>query len=361
MTTLPGGLTFSDGLITDIRHGETTAVENMLVAAGFIDIQVNGGWGHDFTADPASIWEVGRRLPETGVTSFLPTIVTAPYSVVEAAVEVLRSGPPRGYVGADPIGLHVEGPWISPAWRGAHNPEHLRAPDPSVARRWADSGVVRMVTIAPELPGATEVAEILSAAGVVVSAGHTGADFETATRALEGPWHAVTHLFNQMTGFQHREPGMVGAALLSSRLCGLIVDGLHSHPSGSQMAWSHLGPERTVLVTDAMSATGLGEGTYPLGDLEVTVGPDGPRTPAGDLAGSILTMDRAVANLTQWTSATVGQALTSASLAPATVIGAEDRGRLKRGMRADLVVLDHHYRVRKTMIEGAVVYRASGV
>lgn len=333
---------------------------DVVVAPGFVDIQINGGWGHDFTAEPDSIWEVGRKLPETGVTTFLPTLVTAPYSVADAAIEVLRAGPPPGYVGADPIGLHIEGPWISPEWKGAHNPDHLRSPDTDIAGRWADSGVVRMVTIAPELPGATEVAEILSRAAVVVSAGHTGADFETASRALDGTWHAVTHLFNQMTGFGHREPGMVGAALVSSRPCGLIVDGLHSHPGAIRMSWNQLGPERTVLITDAMGASGLGDGNYRLGDLEVTVGRDGPRNQAGDLAGSTLTMDLAVANIVQWTHATVAEALTSASLTPARLIGAEDIGRLEPGMRADLVVLDDRLRVLETMINGVTVFQSQG-
>ena len=134
-------------------------------ASGLIDIQINGGWGHDFTADPASIWEVGRHLPETGVTAFLPTIVSAPYEFVDAAIDVIQAGPPPGYVGADAVGLHIEGPWISEEWKGAHNPDHLRLPDPTVARRWAESGAVRMVTLAPELELAFETAGILSDSG----------------------------------------------------------------------------------------------------------------------------------------------------------------------------------------------------
>jgi len=356
MTEPLEGFRFADGLITDLPYG----LDGERVSAGFVDVQINGGWGHDFTANPSSIWEVGRRLPETGVTTFLPTIVSAPYQVVHAAIEALRVGRPPGYAGADPIGLHIEGPWISSEWRGAHNPDHLRLPDPKVADRWAASGVVRMVTIAPDLTGADEVAGILSAAGTVVSAGHTGADFETASRALNGPWSAVTHLFNQMTPFHHRQPGMVGAALISERPCGLIVDGLHSHIGALELAWRHLGPDRTMLITDAMAATGLGEGSYLLGGIDVTVGPDGPRNPSGVLAGSTLTMDRAVANLARWTTATVDQALASASLTPARAIGANDRGRLEPGLRADLVVLSDELRVVKTMVGGEIVYRSGG-
>jgi N-acetylglucosamine-6-phosphate deacetylase len=292
-------------------------------ATGFLDIQINGGWGHDFTADPSSVWEVGRRLPETGVTAFLPTIVSAPYEHVDAAIEVMRSGPAEGYAGAHPLGLHIEGPWISPEWKGAHNPDHLRLPDVGVARRWADSGAVRMVTLAPELDGAIEAAGILSDSGVVVSAGHSGADLETAAAALAGAWTAVTHLFNQMSPFHHRSPGLVGAALLSDRPCGVIVDGIHSDPSAVRLAWDHLGPERFMLVTDGMQATGLRPGRYQLGGLAVDVGPEGPRIWPDTLAGSTLTMDQAVANLLDWTAATEEDARASASRIPSRLLGLE--------------------------------------
>jgi len=356
MTARFGGMSFSDGLITG--PADTTSSDDLITAPGFVDIQINGGWGHDFTADPSSIWDVGRRLPATGVTTFLPTIVTAPYSVADAAIQVLIDGPPAGYFGADPIGLHIEGPWISSEWKGAHNPQHLQEPDPAVAARWAESGVVRMVTIAPELPGADTVAGILFNAGVVVSAGHSGADFETCVAALRGAWTSVTHLFNQMTALRHREPGLVGAALLSGRPCGVIADGMHSHPGALELAWSLLGPQRLILITDAMAATGLDDGSFVLGDLEVTVDHDGPRNAAGDLAGSTLTMDRAVANLVSWTSATVEQAIISASSSPATLIGSDDRGRLSTGLRADVVVLDRELRVVETVVGGEVVYRS---
>lgn len=325
------------------------------VAAGLIDLQLNGGWGNDFTTDPASIWEVGRHLPSTGVTTFLPTIVSAPYELVDSAIAVIQAGPPPGYVGAEPLGLHVEGPWLSPEWRGAHNPTLLRAPDLGVAARWAGSGVIRMVTIAPELEDAFPAAEILAAAGIVVSVGHTGADFETASRALHGPWTAVTHLFNQMSPFHHRAPGVVGAALDSGRPCGVIVDGIHSHPAAIRLAWDHLGPDRFVLVTDGMQATGLGPGRYLLGDQTVEVTDQGPRIGSDVLAGSTLTLDRAVANLLASSSASLDQALDAASLLPASLIGATDRGQLDSG-RVDLTVFDRQLRVVKTTVDGLEAY-----
>jgi N-acetylglucosamine-6-phosphate deacetylase len=288
---------------------------------GLIDIQINGGWGHDFTTDPETIWDVGRHLPQTGVDSFLATIVSAPYETVSAAIDIIHAGPPEGYDGARVIGLHIEGPWIAPEWKGAHNPAHLRGPDAGIARQWAESGVVRMVTMAPELDHAFEVAGILADSGVVVSAGHSGADFETATRALDGQWTAVTHLFNQMSPFHHRSPGLVGAALLSERPCGVIVDGIHADPAAVRLAWNHLGPDRFILITDAMQATGLGEGIYILGDREVFVGADGPRIGRAILAGSTLTMDQAVSNLQEWTTASPEQARACASANPARLLG----------------------------------------
>jgi N-acetylglucosamine-6-phosphate deacetylase len=368
--TLRGGKALTpDGLVqTDVTAAEgrlvlgavdgsrVIDVTGTTIIPGLIDIQTNGGWGHDFTGDPESVWEVGRRLPETGVTSFVPTFVTSPYDMTERAIEVLKAGPPPGYVGAEVLGAHIEGPWISSDWRGAHNPDHLALPDVVRAEQWAASGVVRLVTIAPELEGAEQVAAKLDAAGVVVAAGHTGATYEIALAALQGSWGAVTHLFNQMSQFGHREPGMVGAALTSTKPCGVIVDGLHSHPGALRLAWQLLGPDRLILVTDAMSATGLGAGTYLLGDREVIVGDNGPRTVEGKLAGSTLTMERAVANLAAWTGATFTQAVRCATLTPATLLKVTDRGAIRTGRKADITVLDEDLQVVMTVASGMLAY-----
>ncbi len=214
-----------------------------------------------------------------------------------------------------------------------------------------------MLTIAPELEGAPEVAAMLDASGVLVAAGHTAAGFEAAAAALDGSWKSVTHLFNQMSQFHHRDPGMVGAALISNRPCGLIVDGVHSHPGTVQLAWQLLGPDRMILVTDAMQAAGLGAGTYRLGDGEVTVGSEGPRTAEGKLAGSTLTMDRAVSNLEAWTDATFAQAVRCATVTPANLLSLTDRGAIRTGRRADLTVLDGHQRVVMTLVSGNVAFQ----
>jgi N-acetylglucosamine-6-phosphate deacetylase len=225
-------------------------------------------------------------------------------------------------------------------------------PDPDVATLWANSGLVRIVTLAPERPGADRVAKILSDAGVVVSLGHTEADFDTAREALGSTASLVTHLFNQMSGLSHREPGVVSAALLSDRPAIMIVDGLHIAVGALQVAWRMLGDERTILATDAMAALGLGPGTYPLGDGPITVGAEGPRTADGRLAGTVVTLPRAVRNLIDATSADLGQALLCATRNPANLLALHDRGSLSPGRRADIVVLDHDLNVVMTLVSG---------
>lgn len=363
MTTLRGGrlilgpdistgdLHFEDGRITQSSAGELIDVDGLIVAPGLIDIQINGGFGLDFTQDPTTIWEVGRRLPALGVTSFAPTIVTSPGDVTDLAIEVVARKP-ADYSGADVLGLHFEGPWIAPGMNGAHNPDHIVDPDPSVAEAWIASGQVRVVTLAPERPGADEVARALSRGGISVSIGHTAADYETAERALRAGAGLVTHLFNQMSPLRHREPGVVGAALLSDASALLIADGQHIADGALKIAWRMLGPDRVILVTDAMAALGLGPGTYPLGDGPITVGPDGPRTEDGRLAGSVVPLSEAIQNLLAITGASVPDALATTSINPARALRVTDRGALTTGSRADITVFDDKWDVVMTFVGG---------
>lgn len=366
MTTIRGGhlitgddvvVAMSDGLITDgTGDGTDLNAGGLIVSPGLIDIQINGGFGHDFTQDPTTIWEVGRRLPELGVTSFVPTIVTSPTTVTDLALDVVANRRPADYQGADVLGLHFEGPWISPEMHGAHNEAHIVDPDPEVAAAWAKSGLVRIVTLAPERPRAGEVIEILTRAGVVVSVGHTAADFATASTAYETGATLATHLFNQMTPLGHREPGVVGAALLSAPHCLLIVDGLHIADPSLEIAWRVLGESRLILVTDAMAALGLGPGVYPLGDGPITVGDDGPRTSDGRLAGSVVTLPEAIANLAMSTSAIRPQAIRCATANPAEALGLYDRGGIFPGARGDVVILDEDLEVIATFVAGDRVF-----
>ncbi len=362
MTTIRGGqtitgedvlLAMTDGLIIDGEaDGADFDASGHFVVPGLIDIQINGGFGHDFTQDPTTIWEVGRRLPELGVTSFVPTVVTSADEVTDLALDVVANRKPSDYRGAEVLGLHFEGPWIAPEMHGAHNPSHIVDPNPEVASKWAESGLVRIVTLAPERPGAREVIESLTGAGVVVSIGHTNADYDTACAGFDAGATLATHLFNQMTPLGHREPGTVGAALLSAPHCLLIVDGLHIANASLEIAWRVLGESRAILVTDAIAALGLGPGVYPLGDGPITVGDDGPRTSDGRLAGSVVTLLRAIGNLVASTSADRVQALRCATANPAEALGLDDRGHLGAGARADVVVLDERLGLVATFVAG---------
>ena len=265
------------------------------VMPGFVDIQVNGAYGHDFTTDPGSIWEVARLLPRHGVTAFLPTVISSPVEVAEAALAVVAAGPPPGFAGAMPLGVHVEGPVISPRRRGTHPAEALQEPSLQWAERLIAAGPPKMVTIAPELPGAEAVVRRLMEAGVVVAIGHSDATAEQAQAAFGWGLRHATHLFNAMSGLDHRAPGVAAAILADDRVtCGLIADGAYVADTMLRLAWRALGPTRIALVTDAMAPL-LADGEYRIGTVDVTVTDGVVRNRDGALAGSAATLDRVVA------------------------------------------------------------------
>jgi N-acetylglucosamine-6-phosphate deacetylase len=329
----------------------------LTLAPGLIDLQINGGFGLDFTADPDSIWQVAARLPQHGVTAFLPTIISSPPEVAAQAQQVLAQGPPPGFAGALPLGLHLEGPFLNPAKRGAHNPAHLRLPDLRLVENWAPETGVRLVTLAPELPGALEVARALRKRGVVVSAGHSLATYEETVAGFEAGIAYGTHLFNAMPPLEHRAPGLAGALLADERpTFGLIADGIHVHPAVVALAWRAAGPRRLTLVTDAMAALGMPPGTYRLGDQQVRVGEASARLADGRLAGSVSSLDQAVRNLVAFTGCTPAEALATVTETPARLLGlSRERGRIAPGLRADFVLLDEGLQVKATVLGGELV------
>lgn len=342
---------------------ELLEATGLLVAPGLIDLQINGAFGHDFTGNPESIWEVGAMLPRSGVTSFLPTIVSSPPDVAMRALEVLAAGPPKGYVGATPLGLHFEGPMLAPSRRGAHDERYLQTPSEDVIAGWSRDAGVRLVTLAPELPRAGEVIRELVANGVVVSAGHSDASFDQAVEAFAIGVTSGTHLFNAMSGFHHREPGLSGALLLETAPpSGLIVDGAHVYPGAVAAAWAARGADGLVLVTDAVAATGVHRGTTGLMLGGQSLSTDGSviRNDTGRLAGSALTLDLAVRNLVAFTGAEPSAALVAASATPARVIGEPDRGDIRVGAAADLVILDDALEVVATIVGGRMAFDRRG-
>ncbi|MGH2525967.1 MAG: N-acetylglucosamine-6-phosphate deacetylase [Actinomycetota bacterium] len=335
----------------------------LLVAPGLIDVQINGAFGHDFTRNPESVWDVGAMLPRSGVTAFLPTIVSSPPDAAKRALEVLAAGPPEGYVGATSLGLHFEGPMLAPSRRGAHDERYLQTPSADVIAGWSHDAGVRLVTLAPELPRAGEVIRELVANGVVVSAGHSDASFEQAVEAFAIGVTSGTHLFNAMSGFHHREPGLSGALLMETAPpSGLIVDGAHVYPGAVAAAWAARGANGLMLVTDAVAATGVQGGTTGLSLGGHSLSTDGSviRDDAGRLAGSALTLDLAVRNLVAFTGAEPAGALVAASSTPARVIGEPDRGDIRVGAAADLVILDDALEVLATIVGGRIAFDRRG-
>jgi N-acetylglucosamine-6-phosphate deacetylase len=337
---------------------EVIDARGLLVAPGFWDLQVNGGYGIDLASEPERLWELAALLPRHGVTSFLPTIVTTSPDVVDRARAAVRAGPPPGFAGAAPAGLHLEGPMLSATRRGAHPAELLRSPTPALVQEWTRHGGVTMVTLAPELPGAPEVTRLLVDAGVVVAIGHTDASTDQVLVALDAGASYVTHLWNAMAPLIHREPGPVGVALADERLTvGLIADGIHVHPLVVAVAQRVLG-RRLNLVTDAVAALGLPPGSQRFGTRQVTVDETGVRLDDGTLAGSALGLDQAVRNLVAFSGCALHEAVATVTTTPARLLGLQTKGSIRPGGDADLTLLTPDLEVAATLIAGRLVHDA---
>lgn len=330
-----------------------------LLLPGFFDLQLNGGFGRDFTQQPGSIWEVAAELPRYGVTAFLPTLVTSPPETVRQVQDVLVQGPPAGFAGAWPLGLHLEGPFLNPGKKGAHHPRYLRPPSLPHIVDWSPGNGVRLVTLAPELPGAIDVVTALADRGVVVAAGHSLAGYTEAQVGIEAGISYGTHLFNAMAGLHHRRPGLIGALLADERVTvGLIADGVHVHPALVKLVWQLVGNGRLNLVTDAMAALGMPAGAYPLGNFQVTVDETSARLSDGTLAGSILSLNVALRNLMTFAGCSLTEALPAVTTTPFALLGLGQRkGQITPGYDADFVLLTPDLTVVCTIVAGQIVYQ----
>lgn len=342
------------------REGKVIDGSGLLLSAGLIDIQLNGGFGSDFTHEPNSVWTVGGRLPEFGVTSFVPTVVSSFRPERDAMLRVLSEGPPPGYRGATPLGAHLEGPFINPLSAGAHDPRALRTPrdaEEDVAG-WSVEAGVRIVTLAPELDGALELIAALAVRGVLVSAGHSQADYEQAVAGFDAGITYATHLFNAMPPLAHRAPGLAGAALADERVTvGIIADGIHVHPAVVSIAAAAAGVARLSLVTDATAALGMPPGRYVLGGRDVVLDEDSVRLAANrTLAGSTLTAAGAIRLFRSMTGWGAADALSTMTSVPARLLGLDDRGSIRVGGRADLTLLTEDLDVVATFIGGQGVH-----
>lgn len=343
-------------LVEDGPTDATLDATGLIVVPGFVDLQINGAFGSDFTANPESIWDAAARLPETGVTGFLPTIISSPDGTVRAAQAALKCRPVE-FVGAEPLGLHLEGPMLSHAQRGAHPPQYLA--DEASAHDWDPATGIALVTIAPELPGALDVIATLTDRGVIVSLGHSAASAAVAEAGADAGASFGTHLFNAMSLPSSREPGLAGLLLTDRRMhFGVINDDVHLNRRIVELIWAAAG-DRMILVTDANAAAGMGDGVYRLGSIEVTVDGMVASRADGGLAGSVLTMDLAIRNLIEITGCTLEEAVTAATLRPATLMHLNGRGTLAIASRADIVLLDAESRVAATIVGGRIAYMST--
>jgi N-acetylglucosamine-6-phosphate deacetylase len=323
---------------------------------GFVDTHTHGGGGADFgDATAESVARAVAAHRKHGTTTIVGSLVSAPIDRLRRRLTALRE-----LVTDDLLaGVHVEGPFLSELRRGAHDPAALRDPDGTAVRALLDAGgdALRMITIAPERAGAIDAVRRCVDAGTIVAIGHTDATETDVRAAVDAGATVATHLFNGMRPLHHREPGPIGALLDDDRVTvELICDLVHLAPTTIHLAATHAGPHRTVLITDAMSATGLGDGSYELGGLKVTVRDGEPRLDdGGSLAGSVLTMDKAFANFVD-AGMTISDAVAAASTHPARLLGLTDElGTIETGKYADLVLLDDELRLERVLRRGAWV------
>jgi N-acetylglucosamine-6-phosphate deacetylase len=358
-----------DGHITTLRSrsdaeipaGHLLSFPDLILAPGFIDIHIHGGAGRDaMEADESALAQIERQLVQYGVTAYLPTTVTASQEKILKALGGLGkliATANRNQGRATPLGIHLEGPFISHVKRGVHPPQDLLPPSPQTLDHFwqASAGNIRMMTIAPELPGAVETIRYARTLGVHSSLGHSNATYQEAQSGISAGANHATHTFNAMRALDHRDPGILGAVLENDEITAdIIADGIHVHPSVLNMFLRAKGEDRAILITDAISATGMPDGTYSLGGLEVQVS-NGRCEYQGKLAGSVLTLDRAIRNVMSFAGWQLQQAVKLATLNPAQRLGISDqRGLLATGRRADLVVLTPEGHVAHTIIGGEI-------
>ena len=360
----PGWLRIDGGRIRALGEGEPpepAARHGQWALPGFIDMHVHGGGGASFTeGGPDDARRAAAFHRAHGTTRIVASLVTAPVSELEGRTAMLAALADEGVID----GIHLEGPFLSELRCGAQDPRYLTAPDVATFRRLhaAARGWLKVITIAPELPGALDVIRAATAAGVIAAAGHTDASAEVTAAAVGAGISHATHLFSGMRPFGHRAPGPAGALLDSRVTCEIIADGVHLHDIAIRLAARALGPGNLVLITDAMTAAGMPDGAYRLGELDVTVTDGVARlaaTPGGALgaiAGSTATMDQVVRHAITAAGLPVPEVAAAASTTPARRLGlSAETGALRPGLSADLVLLDETFRRTTVMAAGAVV------
>jgi len=345
-----------------LTGAEVIEGKDKYIAPGYIDIHVHGGGGSDvMDGDYEAINQIAITHSHFGTTSFLPTTMTMSKDKIIRSLRSICEAVKKGTAGAEILGIHMEGPYINPEKKGAQKEEDIKkiSIEEFLEFNQASGNLIRLVTIAPEMPGAIGLIKYLYKQGIIASAGHTNATYAQVQAGIQAGLSHVTHTFNAMRELHHREPGVVGAALISPELTvEVIADGIHIHPVVIKILIKAREGEKIVLITDAMKAAGLKEGTYDLGGQEVTVNKGQARLKDGTLAGSVLTMDKAVKNMVSKVGVPLPKAIQMASFNPARSIGIDDKkGSLEPGKDADIVILNKNLETELTIVAGKIVYR----
>jgi N-acetylglucosamine-6-phosphate deacetylase len=344
---------------TDIEKGELVDATGMYVIPGMIDLHVHGAVGHDvMDASPIALQNMARFFASHGVTSYLPTTVTAPSIAIKKAIDNIAHTA-QSKDGAQHLGVHLEGPFINKDYKGAQLSEYIRDPNLEEFEQYIASGIIKLVTLAPEQPEALSLIERGVKEGIRFAVGHSGANYDQIIQSVERGLSQATHTFNGMASLHHREPGVIGGVLTEDRIWAeLICDGIHVHPAVVNLVVRSKGTHRTILITDAIRATGLGDGIYNYLGEKIIVNQSIARNTDGHLAGSTTTMDEELRTIMDYCNLSLSQALPMVTSTPANAIGlGVSKGVIAPGADADVVLLDANYRVRMTIVSGRIVYK----
>jgi N-acetylglucosamine-6-phosphate deacetylase len=357
-------VTVRDGVIAGIeataeKPADALGSASSSIWPGLVDIQMNGAFGHDFSNPESDPSLACKGLPRYGVTAFQPVIITSPQAVYELALDNLKIQHQPGW--ARILGVHIEGPYLAPKRVGAHNPEVRRDPRVEEVAEWLEWGNVRLVTLAPELPGAEEVIPYLVKRGVVVSMGHSDATYDEARRGVDLGATLVTHLFNAMRPFSHRDPGIMGYTLANPVTASVIADGVHSDLGALRLAVRAKAAAELIVTTDAISGLGMPVGSFSIADRQFFTDGVVGRLADGTLSGSVLPLNRALKNLVA-AGASAEQAVQAATLNPARLLGLDgSTGQVRVGRAADVVLVDRDWEVEACLVGGVVGYAREGV
>ena len=356
-------LTIKNGKIIKIEQTDKVCSDNIKVLPALIDTHVHGVMGADtMDANHEALNTMSCFLAQHGIGAFLATTVTESHEKIEAALVQVKQSIKQGVAGATLLGSYLEGPFFNAVHKGAHPETLLHAPDRNLIEKWLDlaEGTLKCIALAPEYPNALEIIEWLRSINIRVMIGHTNADYQTTKAALLAGASGVVHCYNGMSGLHHRNPGVVGAALtIDNCQTEIIIDGHHVHPAAVDIAYKCCG-KNLLLISDAMRATGMSDGDYQLGKLKVHVQDHIVRTEDGSLAGSTLTIDRAVSNLADYANISFAQAWLHGSFYPAKALGIDDTlGSITPNKLANLVLLNDNNQIVATIINGHVVYKSS--